>query len=226
MTHKTRWIYKTLGMILLIYALVGGLSIQLPYELPIIYESIRNLFYHVSMWFTMMFILLISFIYSLRYLKGYDPAHDRIAVQAAHVGIAFGMLGIFTGMLWANETWGAPWVRDPKLNGAAMSLLVYFAYMILRSSIGDEEKRARISAVYNIFAFVLMIIFIGILPRFGGESLHPGQAGSPMTVAELDPTLRMVFYPAILGWLLLGIWILEIRVRIRRIHDNIQGRQQ
>lgn len=218
-----RWTYKILSLILLTYAIVAGLLVKLPYELPIIYESIRNLFYHVSMWFTMFFIFLISFVYSLRYLKGFKPEHDRVASQAAKVGLVFGMLGIFTGMLWANATWGAPWVRDPKLNGAAMSILVYFAYLILRSSMGDEEKRARISAVYNIFAFVLMVIFIGILPRFGGDSLHPGQAGSPLTVAELDPTLRKVFYPAILGWILLAGWILEVKVRMKRLEDNFEG---
>jgi heme exporter protein C len=218
-----RWTYKILSLILLTYAIVAGLLVKLPYELPILYESIRNLFYHVSMWFTMFFIFLISFIYSLRYLKGFKPEHDRVASQAAQVGLVFGMLGIFTGMLWANATWGAPWVRDPKLNGAAMSIMVYFAYMILRTSMNDEEKRARISAVYNIFAFVLMIIFIGILPRFGGDSLHPGQAGSPLTVAELDPTLRKVFYPAILGWILLAGWILEIKVRMKSLEDNFEG---
>jgi len=222
---KYRWIYKILSLIILIYVIVAGLTVKLPYELPIIYESIRNLFFHVSMWFTMMFIFLISFIYSLRYLKGFNPDYDRVASEAAQVGLVFGMLGIFTGMLWANATWGAPWVRDPKLNGAAMSILVYFAYMILRSSMGDEEKKARISAVYNIFAFVLMIIFIGILPRFGGDSLHPGQAGSPLTVAELDPTLRKIFYPAIIGWILLAGWILELRIRMRRLKDDLSGRE-
>lgn len=218
-----RWTYKILSIILLTYAIVAGLLVKLPYELPIIYESIRNLFYHVSMWFTMFFIFLISFFYSLRYLKGFNPEHDRVASQAAQVGLVFGILGILTGMLWANATWGALWVRDPKLNGAAMSILVYFAYLVLRSSMGDEEKRARISAVYNIFAFVLMVIFIGILPRFGGDSLHPGQAGSPLTVAELDPTLRKVFYPAILGWILLAGWILEVKVRMKRLEDNFEG---
>jgi len=221
MCRKIGPIYKTLCVLLLIYAVVAGLTINLPYQLPIIYESIRNVFYHVGMWFTMMVTMSVSVFYSLRYLKGFSLRYDRIAVEAATVGIVFGMLGIFTGMMWANATWGAPWVRDPKLNGAAMGLLVYFAYMILRSSVGDEEKRARISAVYNIFAFVLMILFIHILPQLAGESLHPDQPGQPMVVADLDPVLRTVFYPAILGWILLAVWILEIRVRLREISDKI-----
>ena len=219
-----KWIYKAVAIVLLTYALLAGLTVKLPYELPVIYESIRNLFYHVGMWFTMLFVFLISFIYSLRHLKGFNPDHDRVAAQAAQIGLVFGMLGIFTGMFWANATWGAPWVRDPKLNGAAMSLLVYFAYIVLRSSIADEEKKARISAVYNIFAFILAIIFIGVLPRISGDSLHPGQAGSPLTVAGLDPSLRAIFYPAVLGWILLAVWILEIKVRMSRLHNTLTER--
>lgn len=220
MIQKIGPIYKTLSVVLLAYAIVAGLTIKLPYQLPIIYESIRNVFYHVGMWFTMMITLSVSVFYSLRYLKGFNLRYDRVAVEAANVGIVFGMLGILTGMMWANATWGAPWVRDPKLNGAAMSLLVYFAYMILRSSISDEEKRARISAVYNIFAFVLMILFINILPRLAGESLHPGQQDQSLVVSNLDPKLRTVFYPAMLGWTLLAIWILEIRIRLRKLNDK------
>lgn len=216
-----RWIYKIMSVALLGYVVIAGLTIKLPFELPVIYESIRNLFFHVSMWFTMIFIFLISFVYSLKYLKGFKPGDDHVAMEAAHVGLVFGILGILTGMFWANATWGAPWVRDPKLNGAAMSILVYFAYIILRASISDGEKKARISAVYNIFAFVLMLIFIGILPRLAGESIHPGQSGSPLTVAKLDASLRLIFYPAIVGWILLAVWILELRVRLRRLNNLI-----
>ena len=218
-----RWFYKILSIVLLVYAVVAGLTIKIPFDLPVIHESIRNLFYHVSMWFTMIIIFLISFVYSLRYLKSFNLEYDRIAVTAAQVGLVFGMLGIFTGMLWANETWGAPWVRDPKLNGAAMSLLVYFAYLILRSSMTDEEKKARISAVYNIFAFILMIIFLGILPRLWGDSLHPGQGGGPMTVAKLDSTLRIIFYPSIIGWILLAVWILELKIRVKRLNEILNS---
>lgn len=217
-----RIIYKLLAILLLTYALVAGFLIKVP-ALPVIYESIRNLFYHVGMWFTMIFLFALSFIYSLRHLAKFEPRFDTIAEQSAHVGIVFGLLGIATGMLWANATWGAPWAKDPKLNGAAMSILVYLAYMVLRRSIADPEKRGRIAAVYNIFAFVLMVVFIGILPRLSDGSIHPGQGGSPMTVAELDNKLRLVFYPAIAGWILLGVWMVELRVRIKQLQVEIES---
>ncbi len=216
-------IYKLLAIVLLTYAVVAGLLIKTP-ELPVIYESIRNLFYHVGMWFTMIFLFMVSFVNSIRYLRKFETRFDMIAEQAAHVGLVFGLLGILTGMLWANATWGAPWAKDPKLNGAALSILVYLAYMVLRSSVADVEKRGRIAAVYNIFAFVLMVIFIGILPRLSDNSIHPGQGGSPMTLAELDNRLRMVFYPALLGWILLGVWIVELRVRIKHLQLEMENK--
>jgi heme exporter protein C len=220
MQLKKDW-WKFLSLLLLAYAIVRGLTIKVP-DLPIIYETIRNLFYHVGMWFAMMAVLTVSFIYSLRHLKGFRRADDIVAAEAASVGLMFGLLGIATGMIWAKNTWGAYWVSDPQLNGAAVSILAYLAYFVLRGSLDELHKRGRIAAVYNIFAFVMLIVFIGILPRVAASSLHPSSTNDPgMTVAQMDDRLRTVFYPALLGWILLGIWIVQIRVRIRNMREQL-----
>ena len=125
------------------------------------------------MWFGMFTMLITGFVYSLRYLRKFDEQEDIRAVEAVNVGLMFGFLGIFTGMIWANFTWGSPWVKDPKLNGAAVGLIIYLAYTILRGSISDTHKRAKVSAIYNIFAFFLWIVLVIILPRLAGESIHP-----------------------------------------------------
>jgi heme exporter protein C len=213
MTFKKDW-WKFLGGLLILYSIVAGLLIRVP-ELPIIHESIRNLFYHVCMWFAMIIILGISFVNSIKYLRNMNRDTDVLASQAAYTGLLFGFLGITTGMIWANFTWGQPWVNDPQLNGAAVSILIYLAYAVLRGSIDEEQKRARISAVYNIFAFVLLIVFIGILPRLAEASIHPGKGGNPgLGVKGLDSMMRLVFYPAIAGWVIMGVWIWKIRVRM------------
>lgn len=210
---KYYW-WKILAIVLLVYTIIAGFLIEIP-ELPILHQTIRNLFFHVCMWFSMIIILFVSFIYSIKYLAGFNIKNDIISSEAAHTAMLFGVLGIITGMIWAKFTWGDWWTRDPKLNGAAVSMLIYLAYFVLRSSIEDLDKRAKVSAVYNIFAFVLMIVFIGILPNMAEDSLHPGRKGS--TVIELDSTMRLVFYPAILGWTLLGAWILNLKIRIKKI---------
>lgn len=208
--------WKILSVILLIYTIIGGFLFEVP-ALPILHETIRNLYFHVTMWFAMIIILLVSLIYSIKYLAGYDLKNDVIASECANVGIFMGLLGVSTGMVWARFTWGAWWVSDPKLNGAAITLLTYFAYLILRNSLDEEQKRARISAVYNIFAFVMLIVFLGILPRMT-DSLHPGNGGNPgFGGYDLDNKMKLVFYPAVIGWTLLGVWIMTLRVRLKKI---------
>ncbi len=174
----------------------------------------------------MIFLFGTSMVFSIRFLSGFQEKEDIIAVEAANTGLIFGILGLLTGMIWATFTWGKPWTNDPQLNGAAVTVLVYFAYMVLRNSIDEEHKRAKVSAVYNIFAFVILIIFLFILPRMADGSLHPGKGrDETMTVKELDNRLRLVFYPAIIGWISLGFWILNIRVRMRKIHNFLEEKK-
>ncbi len=216
---KRDW-WKYLSGLLLLYAVFAGFTVDVPDTM--IHETIRNLFYHVGMWFGMFTMLTIGFIYSIRYLLQFNEQEDRIAVEAVHVGLLFGILGILTGMVWANFTWGSPWVKDPKLNGAAVGIFIYLAYMVLRGSIGDHHKKAKVSAVYNILAFILWIVFVMIMPRMAGESIHPGSETSPVLPMHLDPFLRVVFYPAMAGWILLGIWILNIRIRLSGIRTKME----
>jgi heme exporter protein C len=215
---KKMW-WKILGVILLGYGLIAGLIIPVP-DLPVIHESIRNLFYHVCMWFAMLTLLSISVINAVNYLSGFKMLFDYRSVEAASTGIFFGLLGITTGSLWARATWGAFWTNDPQLNGAAVSLLVYASYFVLRNSISDFEKRARISAVYNIFAFSMMVIFLLILPRLAQGSIHPGKGGNPMALVGLDTTMRLVFYPAAIGWILVGLWMYSLKLRVRLIKEE------
>src|ERR1017187_7710914 len=169
------------------------------------------------MWFTMMLIISISLVYSIKYLRSFDLNDDIIAVEASKVGIFFGVLGLITGSIWARFTWGAWWVNDVKVNGAAVTLLIYFAYLILRNSVDDAQKRARIAAVYSIIAFTMLVLFLIIFPRMN-DSLHPGNGGNPgFNKYDLDSSMRMVFYPAVIGWCLLSLWIMNIRVRLNKI---------
>jgi heme exporter protein C len=102
-------------------------------------------------------------------------------------------------------------------------MLVYLAYLILRGSIEDFQLRARISAVYNIFAWATLIPLLVILPRMT-DSLHPGSGGNPgFNIYDIDNNLRMVFYPSIIAWSLLGVWITELRVRSREIEQKIES---
>lgn len=218
---KKNW-WKLLAVVLIVYSIVAGFLLEVP-ELPILRETIRNLYFHVTMWFSMIALFLYSMISGIRYLNSFDLKFDARADEAAKVGMFMGTLGLLTGMIWAHFTWGAFWVNDPKLNGSAITMLLYLAYFILRGSLEDPEKRARISAVYNIFAFVMMLVFIGILPRIY-DSLHPGNGGNPaFSGYDLNDNMKMVFYPAVVGWILFGAWICNIRLRMRSLEDKFNN---
>ncbi|NNM16701.1 MAG: cytochrome c biogenesis protein CcsA, partial [Bacteroidia bacterium] len=190
--------------------------LQVP-KLAILHESIRNLYYHVPMWFSMIILFTASVVYSISFLNSSKTKHDTLAKETAAVGFFLGILGLLTGMVWARFTWGAFWVADPKLNGALAAILVYAAYFLLRNSMDDEKKRSRIAAVYSIFAYVLMLVFIMVIPRLTA-SLHPGSGGNPgFNVYDLDSTMRLIFYPAVIGWTLLATWIVSLKVRMTNL---------
>lgn len=219
---RRRW-WKWLTAALLLYTVTVGLLGPVP-RLPILHETIRNLYFHVPMWFGMMVILTVSVVYSVRYLRNPTAANDDVALAAADTGIWFGLLGLATGSVWARYTWGAWWVGDVKLNAAAVATLIYLAYAVLRGSFTDRQQAARLGAIYNIFAYATLIPLLYVLPRLT-DSLHPGNGGNPgFNAYDLDSNLRMVFYPAVLGWTGLGWWITTLNVRLRRLHTRWEER--
>jgi heme exporter protein C len=228
--NKSWW--KILSVVLIVYALTAGLNVYNAsvFEVPrlnILNETIRNLYFHVSMWFSMMILFVISVVHAVRYLATDNLRFDILSRQYAAVGMVFGVLGYSTGAIWASYTWADPnspaaasfgaIAREPKLIGAAIALLIYAAYLVLRDSIPDIDKKARISAVYNIFAFAFLFPSIWVVPRLL-ESLHPGGQGNPaLNPKDVDARMRLVFYPAVIGWTLLGVWIATLKVRLQRL---------
>lgn len=218
---KTGW-WKWLCVLLLAYTVIGGLLFPVP-SLPILNETIRVLHFHVPMWFGMILVFGGSVIYAVKYLNTNNSTFDTYSSQLANMGLAFGVLGVLSGMIWAKYTWGEPWSNDPKQNASAIALLIYLAYFVLRNSFKDEMQRNKVSAVYNIFAFSLMIPLLFILPRMT-DSLHPGNGGNPgFNAYDLDSNLRKVFYTAVLGWTLLGYWMASIGIRLTLTQQEIEN---
>ncbi|RYY35674.1 MAG: ABC transporter permease [Sphingobacteriaceae bacterium] len=208
--------WKILAVVVIIYTLIVGLIGGVP-RLFILHETIRNTYFHVPMWMAMFTVFTISVIYSIKYLNSGKEEHDLLAVECANTGVFFFVLGLITGMIWAKSTWGEYWSNDPKQNSAAIAFLLYCAYLVLRNAIDEEQKRAKISAIYNIFAFPIMIVLIMVLPRMT-DSLHPGNGGNPaFGKLDMDNRMRMVLYPAFIAWSLLGLWVATLRYRIRLI---------
>ena len=216
--RKSWW--KILSVICLFYVIIGGFLFPSVDDLGILGKTVRNLHFHVPMWFTMIILLFTSNVDGVRYLSNGDLSLDSRSSSFVKVSILFGLMGLVTGSIWARFTWGVWWVEDPKLNGAAIGVLIYTAYYILRNSIEDDIKRAKFSSVYNLFAFPVFIVLILVYPKLAAEvSNHPG-TGDTMAFSDFKPSnndLRLVFYPAVIGWILMGTWIATLKHRITEI---------
>jgi heme exporter protein C len=186
----------------------------------ILLETIRNLFFHVSLWFAMMLLLMGSVYHSFVHLRTGSLTSDYRALSLARTGTLFGILGLITGAIWARYTWGAWWSFDVKQNTSAVCVLIYLAYFILRDSLDDYRRRGRIGAVYNIFAFMAMFPLLFVIPRMTA-SLHPGNGGNPgLGASDLDSHLRIVFYPAVIATTLFGVWMSNLWYRFDIVHHR------
>lgn len=214
------WKYIVIAWMTLVIA--GGILIQIP-RIPILEQTARNIFFHVPMWMAMFAMFTTSFVYSIKYLNSSTPIFDIKAESAARVGMAFGVCGLLTGSLWARFTWGTWWTfAEPKMNLAALAMMIYVAYFVLRSAFDDEEKRAKISAVYNIFAVTTVPFLLYVVPR-QLTSLHPGADGNPAFSEITAPELRYILYPAMLGFIALSFWIYDIVHRYKTIQTRVEN---
>jgi heme exporter protein C len=197
-----------------------GEGLRFPYR-NILNETIRNTFFHVALWFAMFILLIAGLYHAIQYLRTGNYDHDIQSSSFNRIAIMFGVFGLITGSIWAKFTWNTFWTTDVKLNMTAVAMLIYLAYLVLRGSSSDHDKRAKISASYSIFAFLALIPLVFVIPRLT-DSLHPGNGGNPAFGGEdLDHTLRMFFYPSIVALTLLGIWMASMLTRYERLKEKI-----
>ncbi len=216
--------WKVLTVTLLAYTVIAGLFFPIP-NIVIVDESVRNLFFHVPMWFGMTLMLMLAVGCAVAFLANNNLKYDTYAKVFSQTAIVFGTLGLITGSLWALITWGKLWTSDPKLNGTAIGMLLYLAYFVLRASMEEAHKRATVSSVFNILIFPVFFSLIYILPRMF-DSLHPGNGGNPgFNIYDQAKHLRMVFYPAVIGWSLLGFWISTQLIRIQELERQFIERE-
>lgn len=186
---------------------------------PLLEGTTRVLYWHIpAAWLTVV-ALGWSMLQSALYLWKRDLAHDDHAVTAAELGLLFCVGATVSGALWAKAMWGAYWNWDPRQTSIFFVLLIYGAYLALRAALDDPEKRARLSAIYSVAAFVAVPFLIFVVPRLY-FSLHPDPILNDRGKVEMDPRIRLVFGAMLVGFTFLFVWLQSLKVRTLRLERS------
>lgn len=171
-------------------------------------ESARLIIFHVPNAMVAVVAFVVAAFYAVRFLRSRNLTDDVKSAVSAELGLIFAVLATVTGAIFAQRQWGTWWNWDPRETSIVILLLVYAAYLALRSAIDNTEVRASLSAVYAILALPAMIFLVFVLPRVM-FSLHP--ANTLTTRSGLSTEYRIVLGAAMVGFLGIYAWIFNAK---------------
>lgn len=189
-------------------------------------EGYRAVFFHVPTAITASLAFLVATYQAAAYLIRRDFRADDHSVAAAELGLLFAFLATVTGSIFSGTQWGLYWNWDPRQTAIVILMLLYGAYLALRSAVEEEEVRARLAAAYAVFAFfpMLFLIFLTrpevmkLLERVGLslQTLHPQQA-------PLETFQKLVLMAAMVGFFGLYAWLHRLRAATLGLHRRLKG---
>jgi len=184
-------------------------------------DAARIIFFHVPLAILLIVWYLIAAVFGALSLRTGDLGHDARAACAAEVGLVCTILATISGSVFARAQWLTWWNWDPKQIAIVIVMFIYFAYFALRSQVPDEERRARLSAVYAILAGIASPFVLAVIPQLPVfQSLHP----SGTITGGMSPDYRLVFWSSILGFWGITAWLYQLRLRIWRVEHQIAMR--
>lgn len=157
---------------------------------------VRIAFFHIPVAWVSVLAFLLSAVWAFQYLRTRRPEHDWKSSAAVSLGFMFCILATVSGAIFAKLTWGAYWNWDPRQTTVFILLLIYGAYLALRSAIDDEEQKARIAAVYSLCSFITVPFLVFIIPRYY-FSLHPAPVINSTARIEMDTIMLVVLIAAV-----------------------------
>jgi heme exporter protein C len=181
----------------------------------------RIFYFHVPCAFVAYAGFLTVAVASAIYLARRSAAADRVAIAGAEVGVLFCTLVLVTGPLWARPIWGVWWTWDPQLTLTVILWSIYVAYIMLRAFGGEDEAIASYAAVLGMtgsLAIVLNHYAVRLL-----EGIHPAVLRArPGRESGLgDPMMGVTLAVSSVAMLLLGAWLVVLRVRAERIAAEV-----
>lgn len=177
-------------------------------------DASRIFYFHVPQAWVAVLAFCFSLVGSINYLRKGTLVDDDRARVAAELGTLFCILATVTGSIFAKVTWHSFWNWDPRETSIFILLLIYGAYFALRSAIDGPEKRARLAAVYAIFAFVTVPFLIFVVPRVL-PSLHPSDSiVNESGKITMSGATALIFFPSLAVFTALFVWIYTLGLRV------------
>jgi heme exporter protein C len=183
-------------------------------------HAIQRIFYfHAPSGMVALIAFTICFIANIGYLVGRKPQWDWLAVAAAEVGVAFNMVVLITGPIWAKPAWGIWWAWDARLTSTLVLWLLYISFLLLRDLIADPDRRSMFSAIYGIFLFLdvpLVYFSIRIWRTQHPQPVILGGSG------RLDPTMYKVFDLCIIALTAVMVMLIRQRYQLERARYDVE----
>ncbi|MCK4224823.1 MAG: cytochrome c biogenesis protein CcsA [candidate division Zixibacteria bacterium] len=184
-------------------------------------EVSRIFFFHVPVAWIAVLAFFFSFVFSILYLKKKDLTYDAKASVASRLGLLFAILATISGSIFAKSTWGSFWNWDPREASIFILLLIYGAYFALRSAVNSEERKAALSSVYAVLAFLTVPFLVFVVPRVY-QSLHPTDSVINVELhLQMPPSILTTFLASLLGFTFLFVWIFKLECEINKISNKL-----
>ena len=187
--------------------------------------NVQKVFYfHVAAGWVGMLGFLVAAIAGGIYLAKGNRKWDIVGLASVEIGMVFAFINVVTGSIWARPIWNTWWTWDPRLTTATIMLLIYAAYLMLRSGIEDPDRRARFGAVYAIVGFLSVPLTFFSARLF--RTIHPVVIGTNQPGAEgafdMTADMRLVFFFSLITFSLIFIDLLWHRIRLGRLQDKVE----
>jgi heme exporter protein C len=182
--------------------------------------DIQRIFYfHVGSAWAGMDAFFVCFVANLLYVWRRQPKYDFLAVSCAEVGLVLTTVVLITGPIWAKPVWGIYWTWDARLTSTFVLWLLYVSYLLLRSLIEEPERRALLSALFGIFAFIdVPLVFFSI--RWW-RTQHPAPVIMGGTGSGLDPTMSKVFFFNVLAMHVFAAFLIVERYVVEKMKHEV-----
>jgi heme exporter protein C len=184
----------------------------------------RIFYFHVPSAMTAFFSFFLVFVAGVGHLLTRKPHWDRLALSSAEVGLAFILITLITGPIWARPVWGIWWTWDMRLTSSLLLGLIYFAYLLLRSCVADKERRATLAAVVGIVGFADVPLVYFSIRWFRTQHPQPVLMGGEGS--GLAPEMKTALYFCMFAFLVLYAWLLRIRYRMEAIAEEVESLRQ